>query len=190
VANSPTGVRWSSLLITGRDVYNSAMNSDIPRLLGILSDHAARKRVEAAEQLAQLGPDARPAAVALVLACGDEDDEVRQCATAALEGIGPPEASDVEQLASFLEGRSPDVGYWAATLLGRLKGKGAAAVDALARAVAGSPHLSVRQRAAWALGEIGPAAVAAVPCLKKATADPDPRLSRLAQEAIGQIAGR
>jgi HEAT repeat protein len=104
--------------------------------------------------------------------------------------MGPPEASDAGQLASFLEGRSPDVGYWTATLLGRLKAEAAPAVEVLGRAVAGSPHLSVRQRAAWALGEIGPAAVAAVPALQKAAADPDPRLSRLAQEAIGQIAGR
>ena len=56
-------------------------------------------------------------------------------------------------------------------------------------AVAGSPHLPVRQRAAWALGEIGPAAAAAVPTLQKAAGDPDPRLARLAQEAIDQIAG-
>jgi HEAT repeat protein len=161
----------------------------INQLVAALSASDANARAQAAEQLAQLGPDAQPATVALVLACGDEAEEVRQWATAALDGIGPPEASDVRLLASFLEGRSPDVGYWAATLLGRLKAEAALAVDALAGAVAESTHLSVRQRAAWALGEIGPAAAVAVPALQKAAADPDPRLSRLAQEAIGHIAG-
>jgi hypothetical protein len=40
-----------------------------------------------------------------------------------------------------------------------------------------------------ALGEIGPAAAAALPHLRKAAADPDPRLARLAQQAIDQIGG-
>ena len=166
------------------------MQSDLSRLLSGLSAPDAHKRSQAAEQLAQLGPDAQPAAVALVLACGDEAEEVRQWATTALEGIGPPETSDTEQLASFIEGRSPDVGYWAATLLGRLKNKAAPAVNALAGAVAGSRHLPVRQRAAWALGEIGPSAATAVPSLQKAAADSDPRLASLAEKAIGQIARR
>ena len=86
-----------------------------------LSDAEVAKRAQAAEELAQLGSEARPAAVALVLACGDEAEEVRQWATSALEEMGPPEASDVGPLISFIEAKSPDVGYWAATLLGRLK---------------------------------------------------------------------
>jgi len=165
------------------------MPSDFSRLLSRLSSSDADSRARAAEQLAQRGPGARPAAVALVLACGDEAEDVRQWAKAALEGMGPPEASDGGQLASFLEGRSPDVGYWAATLLGRLKAKAAPAVAALTRAVAGSPHPPVRQRAAWALGKIGPAAAPALGALKQAAAGGDPRLARLAQRAVEQIGG-
>ena len=166
------------------------MQDDLPKLIAALSAPDAAKRTEAAEQISLLGPDAQPAAIALVLACGDEVEEVRQWATAALEQLGPPEASDVGQLAILVEARSSDVGYWAATLLGRLKGEATPAVDALARAVTGPLDLSVRQRAAWALGEIGPGAAAALPSLQKAAADPDPRLSRLAKQAISQIAGR
>lgn len=99
------------------------MGTGLSRWLASLSAPDADTRTQAAEQLAQLGPDAQPAAVALVLACGDEVEEVRQWATAALEQMGPPEASDVAHLASFLEGRLPDVGYWAATLLGDLRPK-------------------------------------------------------------------
>jgi HEAT repeat protein len=161
----------------------------IDRLIASLSDSNAAKRAEAAEQLAQLGSDAQPAAVALILACGDEAEEVRQWATAALEEMGPPQASDADHLISLIEVQSPDVGYWAVTLLGRLGTDAAPAVQALAHAVAGSPHASVRQRSAWALGQIGPAAVAALPSLRKAADDPDPRLARLATEAIDQITG-
>ena len=166
------------------------MPTKLSVLTAALSAPDAATRAGAAEELAQLGPDAQPAAVALVLACGDEEEEVRQWATAALEQLGPPLASDVAQLETLIEARSPDVGYWAATLLGRLKGEAAAAVDTLARAVAGQCGIAVRQRAAWALGEIGPASATAIPSLRKAAGDADPRLSRLSQEAIEKIAGQ
>lgn len=164
--------------------------NNLSTLIAALSSPEADTRAQAAEQLAQLGSEARPAAIALVLGSGDEAEEVRQWSTAALEEMGPPDVADMASLVSFLEGRSADVGYWAATLLGRLKSEAAPSVDALAHAVAGSPHLSVRQRAAWALGEIGPSAAAAVPALQKAAADADPRLSRFAQAAMSQIAGK
>lgn len=166
------------------------MATKLSILIAALSAPDAAKRAEAAEELAQLGPDAQPAAVALVVACGDEEEEVRQWATAALEQLRPPLASDMGQLATLIEARSPDVGYWAATLLGRLKGEAAEAVDALAHAIAGQSDIAVRQRAAWALGEIGPAAATGLPSLRQAAGDADPRLSRLAQEAIGKIAGQ
>jgi HEAT repeat protein len=101
------------------------MPNDISRLLSELSARNAEQRAQAAEQLALLGSDAQPAAVALVLACGDEAEEVRGWAASALEQIGPPEPSDVDQLASLVKAKSPDVGYWAATLLARLKTRAA-----------------------------------------------------------------
>lgn len=166
------------------------MPTNLSNLIAALSAPGADQRAQAAEQLAQPGADAQAAAVALVLACGDEAEEVRQWATSALEEMGPPEAADVGQLVSLIEAKSPDVGYWAVTLLGRLKAESASAVDALAHALAESPHLPVRQRAAWALGEIGTAAAASLPQLQTASAGSDARLARLAQEAIKQIAGQ
>jgi len=163
------------------------MPTKLSPLIAALSAPNRDKRAEAAEQLAQVGPDAQPAAVALTLACGDEAEEVRQWATSALEQLGPPSSSDVAPLVELIEARSPDVGYWAVTLLGRLKGDAAPAVDALARTVGGQQGIAVRQRAAWALGEIGPAAAAAIPVLQKVAGDPDPRLARLAAETLKKI---
>jgi HEAT repeat protein len=161
------------------------MTTELSILIASLTASDADSRSRAASQLAaRLGRDARPAVMALVRACGDEAEDVRQWATAALEEMGPPETCDVDRLVALLEDDSPDVAYWAATLLGRLKGDAAPAVDALAHAVAAAPHLSVRQRSAWALGEIGPAAAAALPVLQAAATDPDPRLARLARTAI------
>ncbi len=82
--------------------------------------------------------------------------------------MGPPSTSDVETLAGLLTADNADVGYWAATLLGRLGSDAVVAVPALATAVAESRHRVVRQRAAWALGKIGSPAIEAVGALKQA----------------------
>lgn len=159
----------------------------IDLLIAALSADHPDRRAEAAEQLAQLGAEAQSAAVALVRACGDEAEEVRQWAAAALESLGPPAASDAGRLAALLGARSPDVGYWAATLLGRLQGEARSTVETLAAALVGPADVSVRQRVAWALGEIGPGAIAAAAALQMAAGSPDPRLARLAAESLRKI---
>jgi HEAT repeat protein len=96
----------------------------------------------------------------------------------------------VAALATLLADTSPDVGYWAATLLGRLGPSSAEAVPALTGALANEIPISVRQRAAWALGQIGPSAAVSLDAMRRATSDPDRRLARLAQKAISQIEGQ
>jgi HEAT repeat protein len=65
----------------------------------------------------------------------------------------------------------------------------ASAVPALTWAITGQLALSVRQRAAWALGQIGPAAKPALDALRQAAASDDARLARLASGAIEKIGG-
>ena len=166
-----------------------AMTTDIPQLSAALGGPNRAERAKAAEQLSRLGPDARAAAVPLVRACADPTEEVRERATAALEALGPPAVSDLETLANLLDGENADIGYWAATLLGRLEHQAAPAVGPLAEAVSAHPAMSVRQRAAWALGRIGPHAHAATVALEQAAAGHDPRLARLARQAMEQIGG-
>ncbi len=168
------------------------MAAELAELITELFDPDSRRRIHAAEQIARLGADARPAAVNLVKACGDEVEEVREHVTAALEELGPPRPEDSFLLPTLLHNPSPDVGYWAATLLGRLKQDAADAVPGLAAVVAGVAgplDMIVRQRAAWALGEIGPAAASALDALKQAECEADSRLSRLARQAIEKIGG-
>jgi len=148
-------------------------------------DLAVRRR--AAEQLAA-HPDAG-AAVPLVRACGDADETVREWAVAALEGLGAPEAADAAALAQLLRGGHCHVRYWSATLLGRLGRHAASAVGPLSEATERDSDSAVRQRAAWALGEIGPSAAAARPVLAQAAAGDDPRLARLARQSLEKIVG-
>jgi HEAT repeat protein len=165
------------------------MSEEVAKLSQALAGNDAAARQSAAERLAQLGPDAQAAAVPLVEACAIEDDSLREFVTAALEEIGPPLPGDVAKLASLVSHRSLDVAYWAATLLGRLKDHAAPAIRELVAALDAHPEVSVKQRAAWALGQIGPAASEARPALQKAAASNDPRLARVAQEALEKLSG-
>ena len=166
-----------------------SMSAELDAILAALTGSEPSTRAEAAEKLAGLGPDARAAAVGLVRACADDSEEVCQWVTAALEELGPPPAADTAAISELLADGNSDVAYWAATLLGRLGPDAAGAVPALADAVTNHPAMPARQRAAWALGKIGPAAAGAVEPLKKVAVGDDPRLARLAQQAIEAIGG-
>ncbi len=153
------------------------------------------QRRELARRLAALGSQAQPAAVDLVLVTGEDDEQLREWAVAALENLGPPDPSDVARLSDLLrqccsrhDSNGPQldwehIGYWAATLLGRLGCEAAGGVGALLIAL-NTAAMPVRQRAAWALGRIGPAAKLATFSLRQAAAHQDRRLARLAQQAL------
>lgn len=163
------------------------MADDLSMMITQLASADVEARVAAAERFARMGADAAPATVPLVEACRDGDDRVREWAVAALEEIGPPPEAAVARLTLLISDTNPLAGYWAATLLGRCGEGAASAVEALAEGVVTGADIAVRQRAAWALGQIGPAAAAARGVLEKAAGDPDPRLSRLAREALAAI---
>lgn len=162
---------------------------DIAALTSALAADVPATRAEAAEALCRAGTDAVAAAVPLVKACGDADDQVREWAVAALEELGPPPPSAIHELTTLAGGAHALVAYWATTLLGRSGKTAAAATPTLVKSLESAGDPAVVQRAAWALGKIGPDAAAAKPALERAAAAADPRLARLAQEALTAIGG-
>jgi len=162
---------------------------DIAALTAALTADVPATRAEAAEALCRAGTDAVAAAVPLVKACSDADDQVREWAVAALEELGPPPAATISELTALAGGAHPLVAYWATTLLGRSGKAAAAATPTLAKSLESAGDPAVAERAAWALGKIGPAAAAAKPALERSAASSSPRLSRLAQEALTAIGG-
>jgi hypothetical protein len=60
-------------------------------------------------------------------------------------------------------------------------------VPTLAESLANALAQHVRERAAWALGKIGPAAGSALPALEIAAAGDNARLARLAETAIESV---
>ncbi|MEX0936424.1 MAG: HEAT repeat domain-containing protein [Pirellulales bacterium] len=160
---------------------------DISTWIDALSDGDSGRRADAAERLARVGDEARGAAVPLVRAAGDPDEQVRQWATAALEELGPPALEDGPALALLLTSEQADVAYWAATLLGRLAD--GSFVGELAAALGKQRPQSVRERACWALGRIGPPAREVLPALQAVSQEKQPRLARLARSAVDRIGG-
>lgn len=158
--------------------------SEVDNLIADLKSNDRASRGRAAEELSYQGEDAAPAAVALIGVLND-GEETREWAVSALEELGTPPVSDLPALCELLTA-DEDAGYWAATLLGRLDEDAAPAVPALVAALQSAPMI-VRQRAAWALGNIGPDAEAALSALEIAVNDGDQRLSRLATSAIEDI---
>jgi HEAT repeat protein len=130
------------------------MATDLETLVKQLASSNVTDRAGAAEKLNALGEDAAPAAVALVRALAADDEQTREFANSALEGMGPPPPSEVDELEQLLTNENSDVAYWAATLLGRLEGGAVQAVESLKSASADHPSAEVRKRATWALGKI------------------------------------
>jgi HEAT repeat protein len=124
--------------------------------LAQLRSASAEERASAAQFFAGLGDsgDAASAAVPLVEACNDPDEQVRQWADGALENLGPPRTDDVAALVAILDREEPNTAYWSATLLGRLGSRAASARPALVKAAARDQHPNVAKRAAWALKKL------------------------------------
>src|SRR5450432_2165491 len=129
------------------------MPNKIDTYISQLKGKDAAAQATAAEALAQLGPDAQPAAVALSRACDTDDDSLREWLTSALESLGPPPTDQLRELSSLLDSKNLDVAYWAATLIGRLHAAAAPAIPALTATLSNSTEQAVRERAVWALGQ-------------------------------------
>ncbi len=156
--------------------------------LGIASDSAERcvqvlRQVAAARNVTGLSGR-------IVALAGSSDDEVRMWASEALESAVVAQPEEVADLVTLLrESGDGEVSYWSATLLGRLGRHSGDAVTALEHCLRTSMYLPARERAAWALSQIGSAAAPAMPALRIAAVDGPPRLKRLAIEALEAIRG-
>ncbi|TWU17734.1 hypothetical protein Pla52o_49490 [Novipirellula galeiformis] len=127
-------------------------------------------------------------AVACIKLVVDSDEEVRMWAAEALQRSVLPDVDDVETLAELvLYPNDGEIPYWAATMLGRLQSEAVGGVEALQHCLLNSNYLPARERAAWALAQIGPAAANAIGSLEKAAPTAPPRLKQLVREAIQAI---
>ncbi len=127
-------------------------------------------------------------AVPIVALTASGDEEVRMWSAEALESAVQPLDCEISPLALLLEQNTDgEIGYWAATMLGRLGSGAATAAASLESCLRESMYLPAREQATWALREIGPPAAIALESLTEAAESAPPRLRRLAAEAIRAI---
>ncbi len=151
---------------------------------------------DAANSLARLGKDARPAMAELLRHCQDLDQdpkkvEMRKSVLGALVGlVNKDDQAALAPLKRALGDADLDVRRNAALALSNIGGpKAVDAVPVLVEALQ-IGELEYRRQAAAALRNIGPAASVAVPALIKALQDPDAKLRANAAVALGGIGDR
>jgi RNA polymerase sigma factor (sigma-70 family) len=174
----------------------------LPLLIAALKDDRQEYRTWVMFTISRFGADARPAVPALTALLKSSKKTDRIVAAEVLGLIGPPADTAVPALTELLKDRTKLECYVAATALGRI---GPAAKDAVPLLIdllpdtverrfpydrsLGQQYLSNYQcvpagLAATALGEIGPAAKAALPALKAVR---DQRAIEAARDAIRKI---
>ncbi len=141
-------------------------------------------RTRVAACLAEMGTAARPAAAALRHTSGEDDAVLASAALDALAKVDPGPAASLAELTAELRLPDEPARCGAALALGRA---GAVAVAPLLEALTKDPAPRVRWCAALALGELGPAAKAAVPILIRAVESSSGRARDVLHEVIRKI---
>ena len=122
--------------------------------------------------------------IAVLLTMLDENEEVRAWASDVLTSVEEPSVEWAPQIAELTRHVNAPVAGWACKLLGRLGNDATRYQSSLANAVRQHPEQSVRQLAALALKSVPTLTQDTVLALKAAASDADPRLSRLATDAL------
>lgn len=125
---------------------------------------------------------------AVIALVSDKDEQTRYWAAEALDRVVRPEPDEVPVLIDLIRNASDgEVEYWTATMLGRLGSVASRATGVLAAVLLDSSCLAARERAAWALSQIGPAARSSLNALRQIGQDDPPRLRRLAEIAMESL---
>jgi HEAT repeat protein len=171
-------------------------------------------RSRAADVLARMGKDAAPAGSDLVAALSDADPVVRGVVVRAIGELAPdvpgavpalaklfPDIDAIRAVAKFgsnageavpallatLNDGNPTVRWQAVRTLGKIREPALPALAELIRLTGADPDPLVREHAAEAMGDIGPAAAEGIPALVKALKDPVARVRRDAVRSLGQM---
>ena len=172
----------SAALVLGK--CGPAAKSAIPDLLACARRPDWSLRAQAIVALGEIGEE--PERVIPVLIELLEDPVVRPAALEALTRFGPGAEPAISGVIACLEDDSVDVREAAVSMLGRLAADPVRVVPALAARLS-DRRWEVRARSAWALGEFGKQAHAAIAQLEALNDDPDGRVARQAARSLRRI---
>jgi len=147
------------------------------------------ERLLAARSIGEMAVAHEPgAAAALFAALDNADSAVRYWAVVAVGRMGAAARPAEGKLELLLGDPAPEVRIWAAFALARL-GHRDQGVNALIKELS-NPEKGARLYAVTALDELGTQARAAIPALKKATADEFDYVQRIARHALWVLGER
>ena len=158
-------------------------NAPVDLLVATLRDPERQLANQAAFALTRCGPNAVPG---LAIALGDPNPDVRSLACSTLSRIGRPAAAAAPELAALLSDPDPQLVAMAAHALATV---GPASVPHLIQAL-DHPLPLVREKAAFALGQLGYPARSAVAELERSLEDENPGVRKQARAALRAIAPR
>ena len=141
------------------------------------------------KQLQKLSSDpegAAEVAVELLELLADGDEEVRQWASECLENLECPRSADAKTFGKLATSETEDCAFWSLKMLGRLGEQARTEEERIAKALAKSHPIAVRQNAAWALSKLGTISAATRSQLEAAAMESDARLVQLSKQALSQ----
>jgi hypothetical protein len=180
VRNAPEPeARWRAADALGR--IGKAATPAAAELVAALSDRDPLVRGVAVRAIGELAPEV-PGAMPGLVALFPDVEAIR-----AVSRFGPAGADAVPRLIELLRHEDPTVRWQAARTLGKVREPAVPSVPELVRLTGSDSESLVREHAAEAIGDIGPAAAAGIPALVQALKDPVPRVRRDAVRALGQM---
>lgn len=135
-------------------------------------------------QLAETPAAAASRVPELLVSLQDADDELGGWIADALREVERVPADNADAIAALCSHASPAIAGWACTMASRLQTPPPSLQVAVAVTLVTHDSISTRQQAARALGEFPALTAASLTALETAAAGNDPRLSRLARQAI------
>ncbi len=141
-------------------------------------------RAAALRALGGIGAPYEKALPALLTGMNDARHEVRIAAVQGVGSLKPPPARVLPALTARLSDKSYKVIQAAIQAIGEMGAGGAPAVNALSAKLSNSLHAAY---AMTALGNMGPAASAAVPALEDRVADASEKIHKAALEALAKV---
>lgn len=151
-----------------------------------LSDNNEQIRVQAAVNLAELGPAAAEATPTLLKMLGEANEDVRLNAAIALGKIGK---ASIPGLGEKLGSDDADIRFYALSALGWAGPAATAMTPQIIKALA-DKNEQVRRKAAYALGRVAPDPQTAISSLVASFEDAEADVRTAAAEAISRLGGQ
>ena len=162
---------------------NKPIKSAIPILIRLLNVKDKKVIVQSADLLKQIGPEAKPAAVALIGVLGHDDEEIRFAGMDALIEIGP---SSIPELILAVDDGNVNKRIYAISVLAEFDNLPVLTIPPLINALNDTNHM-IRIAAIYALGNVCDPNDDVRVALIKAIGDKNEEVSTLAKKTIRKI---